>query len=74
MKVTEEIESTNSQLNKLNNELQLNVRDLDRLSVSKEPIKIELSQLTNKKFNLDQEISSLKSNLQIYKIPRIQLK
>ena len=68
------IESTNSQLNKLNNELQLNVRDLDRLSVSKEPIKIELSQLTNKKFNLDQEISSLKSNLQNLQNTKIQLK
>ncbi|EMG47223.1 sudA Chromosome segregation protein sudA [Candida maltosa Xu316] len=62
-KTTEEIENANVQLTKLNNELQLNVRDLDRLADAKEPIKIELSQLNNKKFNLGQELASLKFNL-----------
>ncbi|KAG2733336.1 hypothetical protein G9P44_004326 [Scheffersomyces stipitis] len=58
-----EIESVNQNITSLNNEYQLSVRDLDRLQQGQEPIKIELSQLSNKKFNVEQELNSLRYNV-----------
>ncbi|CAI5758600.1 unnamed protein product [Candida verbasci] len=60
--VSKSIEEMNQKTTKINNELQLSIRDLEKLSMSKEPIKIELSQKNNKKFNLEQELSSFKVN------------
>ncbi|KAG7663234.1 SMC3 [[Candida] subhashii] len=64
IKTRNEIEGINQKLTSLNNELQLNVRDLDKKNSEREPIKIQLSQITNKKFHLEQELSSLKYNLE----------
>lgn len=58
-----EIELVNQNITSLNNEYQLSVRDLDRLQQGQEPIKIELSQLSNKKFNVEQELNSLRYNV-----------
>lgn len=63
VKAKNDIEAINLKLTSLNNELQLNVRDLDKKNSEREPIKIQLSQITNKKFNLEQELSSLQFNL-----------
>ncbi|KAI3403976.2 SMC3 [Candida oxycetoniae] len=61
--IGEKITKVNQEITSLNNELQLNIRDLDKLSSSREPFKLELASLTSKIFNVDQVISSLKSNL-----------
>ncbi|KAI5950077.1 SMC3 [Candida theae] len=63
-KVGQEISNANQEMTNLNNELQLTIRDLDNLERAKEPFEIELSQLKAKKFNLDEEASVLRSNLE----------
>ncbi|CAK9437911.1 uncharacterized protein LODBEIA_P22890 [Lodderomyces beijingensis] len=60
----QKLADVNQQIMSLNNELQLNLRDLDKLAGSREPFKIELSQLSSKKLNIDEVISSLKLNLE----------
>ncbi|CAK7904448.1 structural maintenance of chromosomes protein 3 [[Candida] anglica] len=62
-KCVEEIESINPKLTALNNELQASVRELDKKYSSQEPIKAEISRLSDLKFNIIQEIDSITSNL-----------
>lgn len=57
-----EIESLNQKTTSANSELQLNVRDLDKIFLQQEPKKIELSKLRNNKFNLEKELNSSQSN------------
>ncbi|KAK6455174.1 RecF/RecN/SMC [Scheffersomyces xylosifermentans] len=66
----DEIEEINQKITSMNNELQLSVRDLDKLQLAQEPTKIQLSQLTNKKFNAEQELDILKINLSNVRIAR----
>lgn len=61
-KVGQEISNLNQEMTNLNNELQLSIRDLDKLEGAKEPMEIEMSQVKAKRFNIDEEISVLKSN------------
>lgn len=72
-KCVEEIDDINQKLTSLNNELQLNLRDLDKLQSAQEPLKVELSQYNNKKFNLEQELKSLNSNLETLKTAKHNL-
>ncbi|KAK6200380.1 RecF/RecN/SMC [Scheffersomyces amazonensis] len=58
-----EIELLNQSITSVNNELQLNVRDLDKLQSQQEPIKIELARANDKKFNLQQELKGYQSNI-----------
>ncbi|KAK6462230.1 RecF/RecN/SMC [Scheffersomyces coipomensis] len=60
---TKEIETLNQSITTMNNELQLNVRDLDKLQSQQEPIKIELTRLNDKKFNIQHELKDYKSHL-----------
>ncbi|ODV78448.1 RecF/RecN/SMC protein [Suhomyces tanzawaensis NRRL Y-17324] len=72
-KCTDEITTVNQKITALNSELQLSVRDLDKLESSQEPNKIKLSQLTNKKFNLEQELSTLQYNVEIVRTAKTSL-
>ncbi|RLV94112.1 Chromosome segregation protein sudA [Spathaspora sp. JA1] len=60
-KLDEKIESINSKIVEIKHPLTLAIRDLNN-SKTLEPIKVQLSQLNNKKYNLSQELSSLKLN------------
>jgi structural maintenance of chromosome 3 (chondroitin sulfate proteoglycan 6) len=62
-KCTQEIEKVNQELTDLHNELQLNIRDLDRFQSSQEPTRVEISQLTSKKYHLQKEHESLSVKL-----------
>lgn len=72
-KCVEQVEQINQKLTSLNNELQLNLRDLDKLQSAQEPHKVELSQCNNKKFNLEQELKSLNSNKEALNIAKHNL-
>ncbi|KAI5959598.1 SMC3 [Candida pseudojiufengensis] len=65
--LTQDLNDVNQKMTKLNNDLQLSLRDLENLTRAKEPLEVELSQLTAKKFNADQEIHALTSNIDALK-------
>ncbi|KAI5953278.1 SMC3 [Candida jiufengensis] len=71
--ITQDINEINQEMTKLNNDLQLSIRDLDKLTRVKEPLEIELSQLIAKKFNIDQDIFALTSNINILESARNSL-
>lgn len=62
-KCNEQIDDANQKLNAFNNELTSNMRGLDKLLSLREPIEVELSQISNKKYNCEQELFSLTTNL-----------
>lgn len=64
----QEIEQINSQLTLLNNDLQQKVNKVDQITTSAEPIMVEMSQCQNKKYNIEQELQSLKLTQQALEI------
>lgn len=72
-KCSEEIETVNHKLTSYNNNLQSKVRDLDDNISAKEPAKIELSQLQNKKYNTEQELNSLVTNIEAIRTVKVNL-
>lgn len=60
---SDKVDKLNQQLTDLHNELQVRTQKLDKFESSREPITIEISQLTNKQYNLNQEFESVKSKL-----------
>lgn len=63
-KCVQDIENVNRELTSYNNELQYKARELDAKLSTKEPLKTELAQLQNKKYNADQELNSLITNIE----------
>ena len=63
-KCVQDIENVNRELTSYNNELQYKARELDKKLSTKEPLKTELAQLQNKKYNADQELNSLITNIE----------
>lgn len=57
------IEKLNQNLTDLHNELQLKTQELDKFETSREPTRIEITQLKNKQYNLQQECESVKLKL-----------
>lgn len=57
-----EITRVNQEFTALNNQLVGKTKELDRQLGAMEAIRSELGQIANKKYNLDQELSSLESN------------
>lgn len=72
-KCSEQIEQANQKLNVLNNELTSNIRGLDKLLSLQEPMEVELSQASNKSYNCQQELNSLKTNLDSVKLSKKNL-
>ena len=58
------IENVSKEITTTNNELQFKIRDLEKVRSAKEPLKGELSELTSKKYNAEQELSSLMKTLE----------
>lgn len=58
------IEQVSQEITSVNSELQLNMRDLDRMHLEQEPKKIALSKQINQKFNVEQDLNTHESALE----------